>query len=158
MCRWKWAPSLRLEIPSPAQTLWSWFRIQLEAWMSVCDGVFVLSCVSSGLATGLITRLTRPTNSVRSVVPDYWIWCETGQRAWEQREVNVTTLYEAHIEPDLYFKKLHTLQNTVAHPTVQTPSMNTIRLKHLLSRWMFNRIQGICFFWPRAVRCMVLCQ
>jgi hypothetical protein len=37
---------VRHELPSPAQTLGSWFRIPLKAWMSVCVYfVFVLSCV-----------------------------------------------------------------------------------------------------------------
>jgi hypothetical protein len=40
-------------MPSPARTLGSWVRIPLEAWMFFCVySVFVLSCVSSGLATG----------------------------------------------------------------------------------------------------------
>jgi hypothetical protein len=38
---------------SPAQTLGSWVRIPLEAWMFGCVcSVFVLSCVGSCLATG----------------------------------------------------------------------------------------------------------
>jgi hypothetical protein len=37
---------LRHELPSPAQTLGSWVRIPLEAWMSVCVySVFILPCV-----------------------------------------------------------------------------------------------------------------
>jgi hypothetical protein len=37
---------LRHELFSPAQTLGSWVRIQLQAWMSVCVySVFVLSCM-----------------------------------------------------------------------------------------------------------------
>jgi hypothetical protein len=40
-------------MPPPARTLESWVRIPLEAWMFVCVCfVFVLSWVSSGLATG----------------------------------------------------------------------------------------------------------
>jgi hypothetical protein len=37
---------LRHELSSPAQTLGSWVRIPLKAWMSVCVySVFMLSCV-----------------------------------------------------------------------------------------------------------------
>jgi hypothetical protein len=37
---------LRQEMFSPAQTLGSWVRIALEAWMSDCvSSVFVLSCI-----------------------------------------------------------------------------------------------------------------
>jgi hypothetical protein len=40
------ARGLRHELSSPAQTLGSWVRIPLKAWMSVClYSVFVLSCV-----------------------------------------------------------------------------------------------------------------
>jgi hypothetical protein len=47
------AARLRHEMSSPAWTLGSWVRIPLEAWMFVwVYSVFVLSCVSSGLATG----------------------------------------------------------------------------------------------------------
>jgi hypothetical protein len=41
---------------SPARTMGSWFRIPVEALMSVgVASVFVLSCADSGLETGLIT-------------------------------------------------------------------------------------------------------
>jgi hypothetical protein len=44
--RSQWPRGLRHELSSPAQTLGSWVRIPLEAWMSVCIyTVFVLSCV-----------------------------------------------------------------------------------------------------------------
>jgi hypothetical protein len=44
---------LRHEMSSPAWTLGSWVRIPLEAKVFVCVySVFVLSCASSGLATG----------------------------------------------------------------------------------------------------------
>jgi hypothetical protein len=47
---------------SPAQTLGLWVRIQFEAWMSGgVSSVFVLSCVGSGLAIGLVTRPRSPT-------------------------------------------------------------------------------------------------
>jgi hypothetical protein len=54
LCRSQWPRSLRIGLPSPAQTLGSCVRIPLEPWMSVCVfSVFVLSlCASSGLATG----------------------------------------------------------------------------------------------------------
>jgi hypothetical protein len=49
--------SLKHEISSPAQTLGPWDGIPLDVWMSVrVSSVFVLSCVGSGLATGLIPR------------------------------------------------------------------------------------------------------
>jgi hypothetical protein len=49
----QWPRGLEHEMSSPAWTLGSWVRISLEAWMSVCVySVFMLSCVSSGLATG----------------------------------------------------------------------------------------------------------
>jgi hypothetical protein len=52
-CVWAaWQRSLGHEQSSPARTQGSWFRIRLEAWMSVCVySVLVLSCVGSGLAT-----------------------------------------------------------------------------------------------------------
>jgi hypothetical protein len=51
--RSQWPRGLRHEMSSPAWILWSWVRITLEAWMFVCVySVFVLSCVSSSLATG----------------------------------------------------------------------------------------------------------
>jgi hypothetical protein len=37
---------------SPAQTLGSWDRIPLEAWMSMCFYAMFVLCVGSGLATG----------------------------------------------------------------------------------------------------------
>jgi hypothetical protein len=41
------------EMTSPSQTVGSWVRVTLVAWMSVrVSSVFVLSCVGSGLATG----------------------------------------------------------------------------------------------------------
>jgi hypothetical protein len=43
-CRSQWQRGLRHELSPPAQTLGSWVRIPLEAWMSVCIySVFVLS-------------------------------------------------------------------------------------------------------------------
>jgi hypothetical protein len=54
----------------PLKTLWSWVWITLEAWMLVCVcSVFVLSCVGSGLATGLITRPMSPTDCTYSWDP-----------------------------------------------------------------------------------------
>jgi hypothetical protein len=48
-----WPCGLSHELSSLARTLGSWVRIALKAWMSVCVySVFVLSNVSSGLATG----------------------------------------------------------------------------------------------------------
>jgi hypothetical protein len=45
-CRSQWPRGLRHELSSPAQTLGSWVRIPLEAWMSGCVySVFVLFCV-----------------------------------------------------------------------------------------------------------------
>jgi hypothetical protein len=53
----------RHEISSPAQTLGSRVRIPLEAWMYIrASSVLVLSCLGSGLATGLISRPRSPTN------------------------------------------------------------------------------------------------
>jgi hypothetical protein len=50
--RSKWWRGLRHELSSLIQTLGSWVRIPLKAWLSVCIySVFVLSCVGSGLAT-----------------------------------------------------------------------------------------------------------
>jgi hypothetical protein len=46
LCRSQRPRGLRHELSSPAQTLGSWVRIPLEAWMSVCVySAFVLSCV-----------------------------------------------------------------------------------------------------------------
>jgi hypothetical protein len=44
--RLQWALGLKHELSSPSQTLGSWVRMPLKAWMSVCVySVFVLSCV-----------------------------------------------------------------------------------------------------------------
>jgi hypothetical protein len=52
-CRSQWPPGLRHKLSSPAQTLGSWVRIPLEAWMYVCVySVCVVLCVGSGLSTG----------------------------------------------------------------------------------------------------------
>jgi hypothetical protein len=45
-CRAQWRRGLRHELSSPAQTLGSWVRIPLEAWIYVCIySVFVLPYV-----------------------------------------------------------------------------------------------------------------
>jgi hypothetical protein len=45
-CRSQWPRRLRHELFSSAETLQSWVRIPLEAWMSVCVySVFLLFCV-----------------------------------------------------------------------------------------------------------------
>jgi hypothetical protein len=42
----QWSGGLRHKLSSPDRTLWSWVRIPLEVWMSVCFfSVFVLFCV-----------------------------------------------------------------------------------------------------------------
>jgi hypothetical protein len=48
--RSQWPRSVRHEMSPPAQTLGSWVRIPLEAWMSVC--VYSVFVLGSGLATG----------------------------------------------------------------------------------------------------------
>jgi hypothetical protein len=59
----QWPRGLTHEMSSPAQTLGSWVLIPFEAWIAVhISSVFVLSCVDSGLATGLITRPRSPTD------------------------------------------------------------------------------------------------
>jgi hypothetical protein len=51
--RSQWPRGLRHELSSPPQTLGSWVRIALKAWMSVCIySVCVVMCVSIGFATG----------------------------------------------------------------------------------------------------------
>jgi hypothetical protein len=50
-------------MPSPAQALGYWVRIELGAWLSVrVSSVFVLPGVGNGLAAGLIPRPKNPTN------------------------------------------------------------------------------------------------
>jgi hypothetical protein len=45
----------------PAQTLGPWVRTPLEVWMSLCVYfVFVVFCIGSGIATGLITSPRSP--------------------------------------------------------------------------------------------------
>jgi hypothetical protein len=54
---------LRHEMSLPVLTLGSWVSIPLEAWMSVrVSSAFVLSCVGSGLVTGLITCPSNTAN------------------------------------------------------------------------------------------------
>jgi hypothetical protein len=49
----QWQRGLRQELSLPAQTLGSWVRIPLEAWISVrVSSARVLSCVGSGLPSG----------------------------------------------------------------------------------------------------------
>jgi hypothetical protein len=49
----QWPHGLRHEMSSPDQTLGSWVRIPLEAWMSVCVfSVCAVLCAGSGLAMG----------------------------------------------------------------------------------------------------------
>jgi hypothetical protein len=51
--RSQWPRGLRHDMSPSAQTLESWVRILLKAWMFVCVySVFVLSCVGSDLASG----------------------------------------------------------------------------------------------------------
>jgi hypothetical protein len=45
-----WPRGLRHELSSFARTLGSWFRIPLDAWMSVC--VYSVFVLGSGLAAG----------------------------------------------------------------------------------------------------------
>jgi hypothetical protein len=53
ICRSQWPRGLRHEMPFPAQTLGSWVRIPLEAWIFVCFySVCVVLCVGIGLAKG----------------------------------------------------------------------------------------------------------
>jgi hypothetical protein len=55
--RSQWPLNLRYEMSSRSQTLGSWVRIPLDASMSVrVASMFMLSCVGSGLAEGLIPR------------------------------------------------------------------------------------------------------
>jgi hypothetical protein len=50
--RSQWSHDLKNEMSSPAQTLGSWVRIPLEAWMSASLYLmFKLSCVGCGLVT-----------------------------------------------------------------------------------------------------------
>jgi hypothetical protein len=64
--RSQWPSSLRYELSSLAPTLGSWVQIPFKAFMFVCvSSVFVLSCVGSRLATGLITRQRSPTDCVQ---------------------------------------------------------------------------------------------
>jgi hypothetical protein len=52
-CRSQWPHSLRHELSSPAQTLGSWVRIPLKAWMSVCVySVCAVLRVGSGTVKG----------------------------------------------------------------------------------------------------------
>jgi hypothetical protein len=52
-CRSQWPCGLRHDVSLPAQTLGSWVRIQLKAWMSVrVYYVFVVLCVGRDLSTG----------------------------------------------------------------------------------------------------------
>jgi hypothetical protein len=51
--RIQWPRGLRHEPSSPVRTLGPWFRIPLDAWMSVCVySVCVVLCVGSGFVTG----------------------------------------------------------------------------------------------------------
>jgi hypothetical protein len=55
MSRLQWPRDLTHEAPSPARILVSWFRIQIEAWMSVCR---------QRPCGGLIPSPRSPTDSV----------------------------------------------------------------------------------------------
>jgi hypothetical protein len=57
---------LRHELSSPAQTLGSWVRIPLEAWMYVyIYSVFVLSCVQVAALRLADPHTRSPTDSVQ---------------------------------------------------------------------------------------------
>jgi hypothetical protein len=59
----EWPRGLRHELSPPAQTLGSWVRIPLKAWIFVCVySVFVLSCLPWD---GLIPRTRSPTDCVK---------------------------------------------------------------------------------------------
>jgi hypothetical protein len=65
---------LKHELPSPTQTLGSWIRIPLKAWMSVCVySVFVLSCVQ----VAALLRADPPSKE------SYWL-CKRS-RNWKKR-------------------------------------------------------------------------
>jgi hypothetical protein len=63
---------LRHEMSSLARTLWSWVRIPLKAWISVCVFPVFVFCLGSGLATGW-----SPVQGVLQTV--FWLrnWSET---------------------------------------------------------------------------------
>jgi hypothetical protein len=66
ICLSQWPCSLRHETSSSPQKLGSRVRIPFEAWMSVrVYSVSVLSCLGSGLATGLFPRPRSPTNCLQ---------------------------------------------------------------------------------------------
>jgi hypothetical protein len=61
--RSQWPRGPRHEMSSPAQTLGSWVRIPFETQKSLrISSMFVLPCVGSGLAAGLIIRPMSLTN------------------------------------------------------------------------------------------------
>jgi hypothetical protein len=63
------ARGLRHEMSSPDQTLGSWTRIPLEAWMTFCvSSIFVLPYVGSGLATGWPSSKKSCQLSIRFII------------------------------------------------------------------------------------------
>jgi hypothetical protein len=63
--RSQWPRGLRRELFSPSQTLGSWVRIPLEAWIFACVySLFVLSCVQVAALRRADPRPRSPTNCV----------------------------------------------------------------------------------------------
>jgi hypothetical protein len=62
LCLTHWPRDLRHEMSSPAQTLGSWVRIALEAWMSAFLLCLCCPVYTAGLAARLISPPRSPTN------------------------------------------------------------------------------------------------
>jgi hypothetical protein len=79
-CRSQWPRVLRREMSSPPQTLGSWVRIPLEAWMFVCVySVCAVFCVGSGFVTGWY-----PVQRVLPTVYRLGNW-KSGQGPWTEQ-------------------------------------------------------------------------
>jgi hypothetical protein len=64
--RSQWPRGLRHELSSPAQTLGSWVRTPLEAWMSACVySVFVLFCMQVAALRRADPGPRNPTDCVK---------------------------------------------------------------------------------------------
>jgi hypothetical protein len=63
-CRSQWPHGQRHELSSLTQTLWSWVRIPLKAWMTMCT--FILCLCRQQPCNGLIPHSRSPTACVKN--------------------------------------------------------------------------------------------
>jgi hypothetical protein len=139
MGRSQWPRGLRHEMSSPACTLGLWVRIPLQAWMFDCFySVFVLSCVSSGLATGW--------SLVQGVLPIVYK-CKIAEP--HKEEAKVQCGLQRHIErKKKWHMKVNALRITNAKLSSSSPviycQMEVLIKKSVVPNYTWNYIICTC--------------